>query len=91
MSLNTNPSKADRARYIERAQAAGFEVICYFFETDLNSALERNSHRTGKANIPEVGVRATYKKLEYPTLDEGFEAIFKVKIVGNGEFLVKPI
>lgn len=88
---NTNPSKADRARYIERAQAAGFEVICYFFETDLDSALERNRHRTGKANIPEVGVRATYKRLEQPSLDEGFEAIFKVKIVGNGDFSIKPI
>ena len=83
---NTNPTKADRARYIQRAKDAGFEVISYYFETDLKSTLERNSHRIGKANIPEVGVRATYKKLEVPNLDEGFDEMFKVKIVGNGEF-----
>jgi predicted kinase len=83
---NTNPTKADRARYIQRAIDAGFEVISYYFETDLKSTLERNSYREGKANIPEVGVRATYKKIEVPSLDEGFNEIFKINIIGNGEF-----
>ena len=87
---NTNPTREDRARYIGRAKDAGFEVISYYFETDLNSTLERNCHREGKANIPEVGVRATLKKLEVPSLDEGFNEIFKVKIVGNGEFSITP-
>lgn len=88
---NTNPTLDDRARYIQRAKDAGFEVISYYFETDLSSTLERNSYRKGKANIPEVGIRATYKKLETPILDEGFDAIFKVKIVENGEFSVETI
>lgn len=88
---NTNPTKADRARYIQRAKNAGFKVIAYYFETDLNSTLERNSNRMGKANIPEVGVRATYNKLEVPTPDEGFDQIFKIKIIGNGEFSVVPL
>ena len=88
---NTNPTKADRARYIQRALEAGFEVICYYFETDLNSTLERNRHRTGKANIPEVGVRTTYKKLEIPTQDEGFSELFKLKIIGHGEFSIVPL
>lgn len=88
---NTNPTKADRARYIQRAKNAGFKVIAYYFETDLNSTLERNSHRMGKANIPEVGVRATYNKLEVPTPDEGFDQIFKIKIIGKGEFSVVPL
>ncbi len=88
---NTNPTGADRARYIERAKTAGFEVIAYYFETDLNSTLERNSYRNGKANIPETGVRATYKKLEVPSFDEGFDQIFKIKIVGNGEFSILPL
>jgi predicted kinase len=88
---NTNPTKEDRARYMQRAKNADFEVIAYYFETDLKSTLERNSQRIGKANIPEVGVRATYKKLEVPSLDEGFDEIFKIKIVGNGAFLVSNI
>lgn len=88
---NTNPTKIDRARYIQRAKDAGFEVISYYFETDLQSTLERNSYRTGKANIPEIGVRATYKKLEIPSLDEGFDEIFKVKIAGNGGFSINSL
>ena len=88
---NTNPDRMSRARYIQRARDAGFEVHSYYFETDLSNSLERNRHRVGKANIPEVGVRATYKKLEIPKLDEGFDAIFKVKIIGNGEFSIEPI
>ena len=85
---NTNPTKTDRARYIKRAIDAGFEVIAYYFETDLKNTLQRNNQRDGKACIPEVGVRATYKKLEVPSLDEGFNEMFKVKIVGNGEFAI---
>lgn len=88
---NTNPTQADRARYIQRALDAGFEVIAYYFETDLSSTLTRNSYRTGKANIPEVGIRATYKKLEVPRYEEGFSEIFKIKIIANGEFSILPI
>ena len=88
---NNKQTKIDRARYIQRAKDAGFEVISYYFETDLQSTLERNSQREGKANIPEIGVRATYKKLEIPSLDEGFDEIFKVKIAGNGGFLINSL
>ena len=80
---NTNPTAEDRARYIQRAKAAGFEVISYFFDTDLVSTLARNKQRLGKANIPEVGVRATHKKLQVPRLDEGFDKIIQVKIIAN--------
>ena len=88
---NTNPTAEDRARYIQRAKAAGFEVVAYFFETDLDSTLQRNSLRLGKAHIPEVGVRATYKKLQVPAFTEGFDQIFQLKIVGNGEFSIHPL
>lgn len=76
------------ALYIQRAIDAGFEVIAYYFETDLKSTFERNSYCVGNANIPKVGVLTTYKKLEVPRLDEGFDEMFRVKIVGNGEFSI---
>ncbi len=88
---NTNPDCESRARYIQRAKDAGFEVIAYYFETDLNSTLERNKQRQGKANIPEVGVRATYKKIQRPQISEGFSEIFQVKIIGHGEFSILPM
>ncbi|WP_180095221.1 MULTISPECIES: AAA family ATPase [unclassified Acinetobacter] len=88
---NTNPDQEARARYIKRAVDAGFEVIAYYFETDLDSTLKRNSFREGKAHIPEVGVRATYRKLQVPSQDEGFDQIFKIKIISHGEFSILPM
>ncbi|WP_180178411.1 AAA family ATPase [Acinetobacter sp. YH01005] len=88
---NTNPDREARARYIQRAIDAGFEVIAYYFETDLDSTLKRNSFREGKAHIPEVGVRATYRKLQVPSQDEGFDLIFKIKIISHGEFSILPM
>ncbi|WP_180116353.1 AAA family ATPase [Acinetobacter sp. YH12140] len=88
---NTNPDQEARARYIKRAVDAGFEVIAYYFETDLDSTLKRNSLREGKAHIPEVGVHATYRKLQVPSRDEGFDQIFKIKIISHGEFSILPM
>ena len=87
---NTNPDDESRARYIQRAKDAGFEVIAYYFKTDLNSTLERNKQRQGKAYIPEIGVRATYKKIQIPHLSEGFSEIFQVQIIHHGEFSIFP-
>ena len=88
---NTNPTPADRARYIASALAAGFEIVGYLFETELKSALQRNCLREGKARIPEVGIRATAQKLEPPHYAEGFDALYKVRILGQGEFSILPI
>ena len=88
---NTNPTPADRARYIASAQAAGFEIVGYFFETELKGALERNRLREGKARIPEVGIRATAQKFEPPHYAEGVDALYKVRILGQGEFSISPI
>lgn len=88
---NTNPDLLSRSRYIQRAIDAGFEVIAYYFATDLASTLKRNRQRSGKANIPEVGVRATYKKLEIPKISEGFSEIFQVKMVDGQQFSIQRL
>lgn len=88
---NTNMTRSDRARYIQRAKAYGFEVISYYFETDLNSTLQRNSQREGKANIPEKGVKATFYRLEIPNITEGFDTLFTIKLVENNGFSIHVI
>ena len=85
---NTNMSKADRARYIQLAKTAGFEVISYYFETDLDSTLQRNAQREGKANIDEKGVKATFYRLEVPNCSEGFDTLFKVNMIENNGFSI---
>ncbi|HEX2532350.1 MAG TPA: ATP-binding protein [Chitinophagaceae bacterium] len=87
---NTNPTKEDRARYIGPAKAGRFQVIGYFFQTGVEEALLRNSTRTGKEQVPVAGVRGTYKKLEAPVYEEGFDALYSVAIA-DGQFLVQTL
>src|SRR4051812_37165942 len=56
---NTNPTRADRARYIEAARRARFRVIGYFFEPDPHASYERNQARTGKRRVPPAGLFGT--------------------------------
>ncbi len=85
---NTNATKASREPYISRAKAAGFRVVGYFFSTDPKAAFDRNRKRPGKANIPPGGLFGTYKRLEPPTIEEGFQQLFKVEIAASGGFTV---
>lgn len=85
---NTNPAIEDRAKYINAAKARKYQVVGYYFKSKLNEALERNSQRLGKENIPEVGIRGTYNKLRLPSLEEGFDRLYFVEI-DNCTFVVK--
>ncbi|WP_394337478.1 AAA family ATPase [Filimonas lacunae] len=85
---NTNPSKEERARYITQAKANKYKVIGYYFQSKLSDALERNSQRTGKENIPEIGIKGTFKRLVLPTMEEGFDALYYVT-TDNNTFIVK--
>jgi predicted kinase len=87
---NTNPRAADRVPYIALARAAGFRVIGYFFHTELREALKRNSQRSGKAAIPAAGVVSTFKRLQRPIYDEGFDQLFSV-FGSEGQFQVEEI
>jgi len=85
---NTNPTAAERARYIGPALAAGFRVIGYFFAADPREAFERNRRRIGKAAIPAAGLFGTQKRLELPTLAEGFSRIDRVELLSPDGFRV---
>jgi predicted kinase len=75
---NTNPTVGERARYIEVAKKAKFRVIGYFFEPDPKASKERNEGRSKKQKIPPAGLFGTLKRLERPTVDEGFDSLYRV-------------
>ncbi|QHS59767.1 AAA family ATPase [Chitinophaga agri] len=85
---NTNPSKAEREKYISLAKQHKFRVKGYYFRSSLTDALERNNQRAGKALIPKIGVLNTYKKLEIPVMEEGFDELHYVELEENG-FTIK--
>jgi predicted kinase len=84
---NTNPTLEDRKRYIPSAKEKGFRVVGYYFLSDIESCKQRNQQRLPQQVIPLVGILATYKKLELPRKEEGFDALYFVKIENN-DFLI---
>lgn len=83
---NTNPTAAERARYLVPARAAGFEVGGYFFEPDPKGSFERNRQRA--RSVPPAGLFGTLKRLERPRPEEGFDRLRRVVLAPDGRFLV---
>lgn len=88
---NTNPLPADRARYIGPAKAAGFRVLGYSFDTSVRDAIQRNNRRAGRKRVPVPAVVATFRKLQAPTLSEGFDALYVVAASAEGRFRVQDL
>lgn len=74
----TNPTPAERARYIAPCRQAGFRIVGIEFQVETALALARNAQRTGKARVPERAILATAKKIRPLQLDEGFDEIWRL-------------
>jgi len=77
---NTNPSVAARAPVIALARKHGAEVVGYFFATEAGDALRRNRAREGRERVPDVAIFTARKRIEPPTLAEGFDRLFSVRM-----------
>lgn len=86
---NTNPTAEDRARYIQLARQADFRVVGYYFQSAIQGALDRNEGRPTDDRVPRAGVLGTHGKLEVPSLAEGFDELWYVRIGDPGEFIVE--
>ena len=80
---NTNITKDVRRGYIQFSKSLDIPVIGYYFRTDVQRSLEWNNTRTGKERISKAGILGTYKKLEIPSLEEGFNQLYYVDVKGN--------
>ncbi len=83
---NTNPTTSHRAKYIKMFKEYGYKIIGYYFEAKIKDCIERNQNRSNP--IPEKGVLATYNKLQIPVYEEGFDALYYVRIEEN-KFIVQ--
>lgn len=79
---NTNPSRAERTKYIEASKTAKYSVIGYYFRSRVQDSLQRNKMRI--APVPTAGILSTAKKLELPSLDEGFDNLKYVRLTESG-------
>jgi predicted kinase len=88
---NTNPTAADRRRYVEPARAAGFRVIGYLVEVDPAVALGRNAERDAARRVPVVGVAATSRRLIRPALEEGFDELWHATAAPGRGWRIEPL
>lgn len=88
---NTNPTVQTRAKYILAAKAAHFQIIAYYFPPDLTLSLQRNAARLDRQRVPDKGIFATFHKLQPPTLSEGFDCVYNVRIGEAGNFIVENV
>jgi hypothetical protein len=42
--------------------------------------MRRNRARTGKERVPDVAIFTSFKRLETPRMEEGFDRLFKVTL-----------
>ncbi len=87
---NTNPTVAERRRYIAPARAAGFRVIGYFAEIDASVALARNAAREGRARVPDAALLGALKRFVRPELDEGFDELWHAT-ASPGGWRIEPL
>jgi len=89
---NTNPGAAVRAPIIALARMHGAEVTGYFFVTEAGDALRRNRAREGRERVPDVAIFTVRKRLEPPTMAEGFDRLFSVRLnEADRTFDVEPM
>lgn len=82
---NTNPTAADRAPLLALALEFSLPVTGYYFESRTADCLARNAGR-GINRVPDVAILSTIKKLARPTLAEGFDRLFHVRLApGDGD------
>ena len=86
---NTNPTAAERARYIVPARGMGFQIVGYVFPPDVGGSIRRNAGRERHERVPPAAIGGTAKRLELPRYDEGYDVLFLVRIDGMGAFTVE--
>jgi predicted kinase len=85
----TNLTREERGKHIVSAKGFGFKIIGYYFQTNLEKALERNNQRKGKAKVLDKGLFSSFKRLQISKLEEGFDELFYVSINEENDFVVE--
>jgi len=88
---NTNATAEGRAALIAIARELGARAVGYAFDSDLASCLARNAAREGRARVPAVALHVTRRRLQWPTAAEGFDALYRVRLLPPSDFVVEAL
>jgi predicted kinase len=85
---NTNPTPADRARYVGPAREAGFRVVGYLVEVDASVAHARDAGRERRVGPSRVA--ATARRFVRPVPEEGFDELWHAT-AGRDGWRIEPL
>ena len=89
---NTNPTVADRARYVEPARAAGFRVVGYLVDASARARRWRATPAAaGARGCPTGRARARRKRLIRPAPEEGFDELWHAVPAPGGGWRIEPL
>jgi hypothetical protein len=77
---NTNPTPADRARYVDPARLADFKVVAYLVEGDWHSE-----------HVGPGKSAATARRLVRPVPEEGFDELWHATAARGGGWRIEPL
>lgn len=87
---NCSVQPSERASIVSIGRKLDAAIACYYFESTLEACLERNAKREGKAKIDPFAIIKKSKLLVPPSLDEGFDLLFKVVLL-DGRFVISRV
>jgi hypothetical protein len=67
-----------------KAARVRYTISGYYFESKVEDCLRRNAGRPEEERVPDVAILSAAKKLELPSLDEGFDQLFYVRLTEAG-------
>ena len=85
---NTNPTVAERARYVAPSREAGFKVVGYLVDVPFAVAQARNAARDRV--VPMVGLGDVARRLVTPTPEEGFDEVWHATAGPDG-WRIEPL
>lgn len=86
---NTNPTRAERAVYIQAAKEGGYRIVGFYFQSKVEDCKRRNEQRAADKQVPLRGLLGTAGRMELPSLDEGFDELRYVRIDEAGTFVIE--
>jgi len=88
---NTNPTVAERARYVAPAREAGFKLVAFVVEVEHAVASGRNAERAAARRVPGAGLRDVARRLVRPTPEEGFDELWHATAAPEGGWRIEPL
>jgi predicted kinase len=79
---NTNVTRKERQSIVDLARQHAYSISGYYFRSKVSECLLRNQLRGG--DVPDVAIPGTAKRLELPSLGEGFDRLNYVSLSSSG-------